>query len=300
MNSFTNSFWAWFIVVAAVGGIVFCFALIFWQSGGRPVKGKKAETMGHVWDEDLAELNNPLPGWWLNMFYITLFFGVIYLILYPGLGPWAGVRHWTSHGQYEKEVTKAEEKYEPLYKKYAQIPIPELASNAAAMKTGTRLFDNYCRICHGADGGGNPGGFPNLRDQDWLFGGNPEQIEKTILDGRQGTMPAWGPILKKDGVFDVAEYVLSLSGRENNTEAASRGKTVFKQNCVACHGADGKGNQQIGAPNLTDRIWLFGGSQTAIIKSITDGRSGRMPAHRQFLGPERVHLLAAYVYSLSH
>jgi cytochrome c oxidase cbb3-type subunit 3 len=300
MNKFTNSFWEWFIVAAAVGGIVFCFWLIRWQSRGRVPKGTKPESMGHVWDEDLQELNNPLPGWWLNLFYITLFFGVIYLILYPGLGPWAGALHWTSHGQYERQMAAANKKYEPLYQKYGQIPIPELAANREAMKTGTRLFQDYCRVCHGADGGGNPGGFPNLRDNDWLFGGKPEQIEKTILDGREGTMPAWGSVLKRNGVFDVAEYVLSLTGRQNNADAADRGKALFKQYCVACHGADAKGNQMIGAPNLTDHIWLFGGSQRAIIKSISDGRHGRMPAHREFLGTDRVHLLAAYVYSLSH
>ncbi|MEJ2107230.1 MAG: cytochrome-c oxidase, cbb3-type subunit III [Acidiferrobacteraceae bacterium] len=298
-TKFTNSFWEWFIVVAVVAGIAGCFWLIRWQSHGKQPKGKKAESMGHVWDEDLQELNNPLPGWWLNLFYITLFFGVIYLILFPGLGPWAGALHWTSAGQYEQQMKDADKKYGPIYAKYAAMPIPELAKDREAMKTGARLFQNYCSVCHGTDGRGNPGGFPNLTDTDWLYGGKPEQIEKTILDGRQGTMPAWGAVIKKEGIFDVAEYVLSLSGRPHNPDAAVRGKAVFQQYCVACHGPDGKGNQMIGAPNLTDDIWLHGRSQQAIIQTITSGRSGRMPAHRQFLGEDRVHLLAAYVYGLT-
>jgi len=298
MADFTSKFWEWYILILVALSIAACFALVIWMSRGRK-PGTKVETMGHVWDENLAEFNNPLPIWWLYMFYITLVFGIVYLLIYPGSGVFAGAFKWSEVGQYEQEMKVAEQKYGPLYEKFRTQDIKLVASNPEALKMGQRLFMTYCTACHGSDAGGGPG-FPNLRDQDWLYGGQPETIKASIMDGRNGAMPPWGAVLGSEGLHNVSEYVMSLSGRKVNTEAAVAGKEKFQQLCVACHGADGKGNPAMGAPNLTDNVWLYGGSQAAIVKSISDGRSGRMPAHGEFLGDAKVHLLAAYIYSLSN
>ena len=255
--------------------------------------------MDHRWDDDLVELNNPLPRWWLNLFYITLFFSIGYLALYPGLGTFKGLLGWTSTGQYEREIDIADAKYGPLFKKFQEMSVVAVADDPDARRMGERLFVNYCATCHGSDARGARG-FPNLRDNNWLYGGAPETIEQTILDGRSGVMPAWGAALGGDaGVADVAEYVFSLSGRNVDLASAARGQEKFETMCVACHGADGTGNQALGAPNLTDNIWLYGGSGKQVMESIALGRTGVMPPHREFLGEDKVHLLAAYIYSLS-
>jgi cytochrome c oxidase cbb3-type subunit III len=298
MADFTSKFWEWYILILVGLSFVFCFALVIWMSRGRK-PGAKIESHGHVWDGDLEELNNPLPLWWLYMFYITMVFGIVYLLLYPGSTVFGGAFKWSEVGQYEQEMKVAEQKYGPLYEKFRTQDIKAVAANPEALKMGQRLFMTYCTACHGSDAGGGPG-FPNLRDSDWLYGGQPENIKASIADGRNGGMPPWGAVLGNEGVHNVSEYVMSLSGRKVNAEAAAAGKEKFQQLCVACHGADGKGNYAMGAPNLTDNIWLYGGSQAAIMKSISDGRSGRMPAHGEFLGEAKVHLLAAYIYSLSN
>jgi cytochrome c oxidase cbb3-type subunit 3 len=297
MADFVNNFWPWYIAVLVTVSILACFALVRWMSERRP-EGGTPETMGHVWDEDLAEFNNPLPGWWLKMFYITLFFAIGYLALYPGLGIFSGFLGWTQVGQYEAEVDRVNAAVGPMYAKYAQTDLAALASDEDAMKTGARLFATYCTQCHGSDARGATG-FPNLRDNDWLYGGDPQTIKTTIMKGRTGAMPAWKAVLGEEGVKNVTQYVISLSGREADPAAVAAGKEKFMQLCVACHGVDGKGNHALGAPNLTDNIWLYGGSPRAIAKTISDGRNGRMPAHEEFLGDNKVHLLAAYVYSLS-
>ena len=299
MADFTSAFWNWFIIVPVVIGIIAMFWLNRWMTEPRRKKSEKPRTMGHLWDEDLQDLNNPLPRWWLNLFYITLVFGVGYLLLYPGLGNFAGVLGWTQEGQYAREIAEADRTFNPLYEKYLREDLMVLAADRQALNTGERLFVNYCTTCHGADARGVPG-IPNLRDEDWLYGGDPKTIKTSILNGRTGAMPPWGAVLGPDGTASVAEYVLQLSGRSANESMAESGKVKFQQFCVACHGADGKGNPALGAPNLTDNIWLYGGSKQAIMESIDKGRSGRMPAHAEFLGEAKVHLLAAYVYSLSH
>lgn len=299
MADFTSGFWNWYIVIPVVVGIVAMFVLSGWMTETARKADKKPELRAHVWDEDLQELNNPLPRWWLNLFYITLVFGIGYLVLYPGLGTFSGILGWTETGQYEKEIAVADKQFNPLYEKYLQEDIKALAANRVALKTGARLFVNYCTGCHGSDAGGAPG-FPNLRDDDWLYGGDPATIKASIMNGRTGAMPAWGAALGPEGVANVAEYVLSLSGRSTDATAAAAGKEKFQQLCVACHGPDGKGNQALGAPNLTDNIWLNGGSKQAIKETIANGRTGRMPANAEFLGEAKAHLLAAYVYSLSH
>ena len=297
MADFTSDFWHWFIIVLTVGGLLAMFPLILLNRGDKP--SGDPETTGHTWDDDLKEYNNPLPGWWLNMFYITLVFGFAYLLLYPGLGRFPGFLGWTSAGQYQAEREAAEQEFGPLFKKYAAEDIQQLAKNEEAMRTGERLYANYCAVCHGSDARGAPG-FPNLRDGEWLYGGQPEQIKTSILDGRVGAMPGWEAALGGEkGVFEVTEYVLSLSGRTHNAQAAAEGQTKFQQLCVGCHGAEGKGNQALGAPDLTNRTWTYGGSQKTVMESIAKGRQGRMPPHRDFLGEDKVHLLAAYVYSLA-
>jgi len=300
MSDFTSDFWSWWIITIVVGGIVFCFWLLLGNRKSTLPAGGTAEATGHVWDEDLEELNNPLPRWWIFMFYITIIFGITYFALYPGLGSFEGVLGWTEKGQYEAEVSAADTKYGPLYDKYMNLDIPAVAADEDAMKMGERLYVNYCAVCHGSDARGATG-FPNLRDGDWLYGGSPEAIKQTIMYGRQGAMPSWEAALGGEkGVDQVANYVRELAGLSYDKSLAAEGKQKFDTLCVGCHMADGTGNVAMGAPNLTDNIWLYGGSPRAIKQSIAKGRNGVMPAHAEFLGEAKVHILAAYVYSLSN
>lgn len=293
-----NNFWHLFIIFFTLLGIVALGVLIFVLSRHKLAPDAKAETMGHVWDGDLEELNNPLPRWWLGLFYVTLVFAVLYLLLYPGFGKFSGAFGWTQHTQYQAEIEQADAKFGPLYEKYRGQDLLAVAANPEATKIGERLFSTYCTSCHGADARGGRG-FPNLRDNDWLYGGTPDAIKASIMQGRSGMMPAWGMALQAEGVRNVTDYVLSLSGREHDAAAAAAGKEKFMQMCVGCHGPSGTGNPMIGAPNLTDSVWLYGANRDTIATSIDRGRSGRMPAHAEFLGEAKVHLLAAYVYGLS-
>lgn len=289
---------SWYIAILTLGNIFACWWLIKWTSRPRPGEAAVGETTGHVWDEDLKEYNNPLPRWWLGMFYITIVFALVYLVLYPGLGKWQGMLGWSSAKQYEEEVKAAEEKYGPIFRRYAQMTPAALAADGEAMASGRRLFMTYCAVCHGSDARGGPG-FPNLTDGDWLWGGDFEAIKRSILDGRQAMMPGWEQSLGEQGVKEVVAYVLTLSGREADPGLAEAGRQKFQTYCVACHGPEGKGNPAMGAPDLTDAVWLYGGSPAAIEESVRKGRRGRMPAHRALLGEEKAHLLAAYVWSLS-
>lgn len=298
MSDFTSGFWEFYVGIITVVSIVACAVLLHTMSTRR-VPGGATQTTGHTWDEDLGEYNNPLPRWWIWLFYATIVFGLIYLVLYPGLGSYSGSTQWTSRGQYEEEVKQASEQYGPLYDKYAAQDLKQVAADPDARAIGQKLFLNYCAQCHASDGGGSRG-FPNLTDRDWLYGGEPETIQTTIMNGRNGIMPAMGPVLGDEGTKDVAHYVLSLSGRTFDSIRAARGKEKFATICAACHGPDGRGNQQIGAPNLTDQIWLHGSSEASIIETIGKGRNSVMPAHKDFLGGAKVHILAAYVYSLSN
>lgn len=302
MSDFSSDIWSWFIGIITVCGILACAALVRWMSSDKKSaeQDKNAEATGHVWDENLAELNNPLPAWWKNMFYISIAFGLIYLILYPGLGSYKGILGWSKYNQLEAEELAAKEKYGPIYAKYASQTIDSLGSDEAALKIGKQLYLTYCTACHGSDAGGITG-FPNLRDNDWLHGGSPEQIKASIMNGRNGIMPAWeGPLGSKQSVHEVTQYVMSLSQRpEVDEKAAEAGKTKFMTFCAACHMPTGTGMQALGAPNLTDNVWLYGGHPDQIYKSIAKGRNGHMPAHGEFLGEEKVHLLAAYIYQLS-
>ncbi len=300
MSDFTSDFWSWWITAIVLGGIAFCIWLLVSNKQSKLPASGAAEATGHVWDENLEELNNPLPRWWIIKFYITIVFGLAYFALYPGLGTFEGLLGWTEKGQYEAEIAAADTKYGPLYDKYLNQAIPAVAASEDAMNMGERLYVNYCAVCHGSDARG-ASGFPNLRDSDWLYGGSPEAIKHSILYGRQAVMPAWGAALGgEEGVDQAATYVMKLAGRSVDESKAEKGKQKFDALCVACHGADGTGNPAMGAPNLTNNIWLYGGSPRAIKETLTKGRNGVMPAHGEFLGEAKVHVLAAYVYSLSH
>ena len=297
MNEFTSSFWEIYIGAITVVSIFACLILLMAMSSRR-VPGGTAETTGHSWDEDLVEYNNPLPRWWMWLFAISIVFGLCYLALYPGLGLFKGALNWTSTGEYQAEVKLADAQYGPLFQKYASRGIAELAKDPEARAMGQKLFLNHCAQCHASDGAGSRG-FPNLTDADWLYGGEPETIKTTISNGRNGIMPALGAALGADGPRDVANYVLSLSGRTHDAARAVRGREKFQAICVACHGPEGKGNQQLGSANLTDKVWLHGSSEDQIIATITSGRNSTMPAHKDYLGEAKVHILAAYVYGLS-
>jgi cytochrome c oxidase cbb3-type subunit III len=256
------------------------------------------QTTGHVWDEDLRELNNPLPRWWLWLFILTIIFGLVYLAIYPGLGNFAGSSGWSSERQLAEQSAEADRLLARTFKPYEHRSVESLASNPDALRIGRNLFVNNCAACHGSDGRGAPG-FPNLSDRDWLWGGTPAAIVQSIAEGRVSTMPAWREALGGDsGVEDVLRYVMSLSGRQLPAGDLANGRAKFAAICSACHGADGRGNQQLGAPNLTDQVWLNGGSVVAVRETIANGRHAEMPAHLARLGQTRVNLLAAYVLSL--
>ena len=295
MSEFTSAFWDVYIALATVVSIVACAVFLKMQSVRKVVE---PETSGHVWDEDVREYNNPMPRWWAWLFYLTIFFSLGYLVLYPGLGSYRGALGWSQVGQLEEEIKAADAQFGPLYEKFAAQDVAALSKNAEALAIGQKLFLNNCAQCHASDGGGSRG-FPNLADRDWLWGGTPEAIKASITEGRTGAMPPFGPALGEQGVKDVAHYVLSLSGQAHDSIRKSRGETLFKSTCAACHGAEGKGNQGLGAPDLTDRVWLHGSGEYAIAELIAKGRVNQMPANKELLAPAKIHLLTAYVYSLS-
>ncbi|MDH2435113.1 cytochrome-c oxidase, cbb3-type subunit III [Pokkaliibacter sp. MBI-7] len=286
------------VTLITLAVILGCFALVIQTRKSEKYKEATEQTLGHEFD-GIEEYDNPLPRWWFNLFVITIVFGLVYLMLYPGLGNFQGLLGWSSKGQYNTEMAYADEHYKPVFEKYAALPIEEAAKNPVAVQMGQRLFLNNCAVCHGSQAQGGHG-FPNLGDNDWLYGGAPDTILATITNGRTGGMPAWGDALGEDGIEDVANYVLSLSDQPHNADAAARGQANFQALCTACHGPDGKGQQALGAPNLTDNIWLYGGSFADITQTLRNGRAGAMPAHKDLLSADKIKLLAAYVYSLSH
>ena len=304
MADFTDVFWDYYITLITLLSIAGCALLLRSQSKHRVKVAAGAApaahgTTGHVWDEDLSELNTPMPRWWMWLFYITIVFGLIYLALYPGLGSYAGTLGWKSAGAYQAELKKAEADYGPLFARYASQDLRLVAADPQANAIGERLFLTYCAQCHGSDARGNKG-FPNLTDNDWLHGGDPATIKNTILHGRHGQMPPMAAALGSDqDVENVAQYVRSLSNLTTDPIKVAFGKPKFAL-CAGCHGVDGHGNQAIGAPNLSDKIWLYGGSADTIMETIRKGRNNVMPAFEQFLGEPKVHLLAAYVWSLSN
>ena len=297
-SQFTSPFWHYYIVAIVVASFIYVTWLLLSQDKVKLKKGEEVKTTGHSWD-GIEEYNNPMPRWWFWMFIMTILFGIGYLVAYPGMGDYKGTFNWTSHNQYEREVAAADKTVNALYGKYSKMKVEDVAKDKNAMTIGKNLFDTYCIQCHGSDAQGSRG-FPNLTDSDWIYGGTPEKIHETITNGRIGIMMPWGPNLGTEGVRDVANYVISLSkDRAYDEDRAARGKEIFQANCVACHGANGQGTMGI-APTLNDKTWLWGGSEKAIIETITSGRHNQMPAWKDFLTEDKIHLLTAYVWGKSH
>lgn len=296
MSDFVSEFWNFYVIGIVLVSVIGCAVFLWSQGSANFTVGK---TTGHAWDETLEEYNNPLPKWWSWMFYITVFFALAYLALYPGLGSFKGMLGWSSVGQWKGEQQKAAQQYDPIFQKFQQMDIQAVAADKQAMEMGKRLYLTYCMQCHGADARGSKG-FPNLADSDWLYGGEPAQIVETVSNGRMGVMPPHAH-LGADTVKDLANYVRSLSGLTNDAVRAAKGQEAFMTaGCAGCHGMDAKGMHAVGAPNLTDGTWLYGSSEATIMETINNGRQNKMPAWKDFLGEAKVHLLAAYVYSLSN
>lgn len=318
-----SSFWSVWIMFMTVATILGCYILLTLNTKNY-VDVEEGEEMSHEFD-GIVEINNPLPTWWKYMFYFTIFWSVLYLVLYPGFGHVEGILKWKSGNiaatsieeskqltaqlakdgysvQVDQEYVVAEKEFEPLFNKYAEQPVTALVNDEEALKVGKRLFLQNCSQCHGSDAKGQMG-FPNLADNDWLYGGTPEQIKETIMHGRIAAMPSWEAALGgAQGVKEMTAYVLSLSGRTVDPLEAAAGKAKFAM-CSACHGMDGKGSLAnglpMGAPNLTDTVWLYGGSRKAVEETLRKGRNGVMPAWKDILGEKKVHLITAYIYSLS-
>lgn len=317
-----TSFWSIWVIVLTLACLAIIFGLLLWNL--KNYTGvKEGESCGHEFD-GIEELNNPLPKWWTYMFFATFIWSVYYLAAYPGLGNWEGLGKWTSSNQgitslaeskeateqalangenvqLDQEFIAADERFGPIFESFANQDIETLVKDEKALEIGQRLFSQNCAQCHGSDARGGQG-FPNLTDNDWLYGGTPDKIKETLLYGRVAAMPPWGDALGEQGIKEMTAHVLSLSGRTVNQKDAAAGAAKFAM-CAACHGADGKGsvahNLPFGAPNLTDNIWLYGGSKRAVEETLINGRAGVMPAWKDILGEDKVHLLTAYVYSLS-
>jgi cytochrome c oxidase cbb3-type subunit 3 len=297
MSDFFSAGWSVYIAAVTLLGLAACLVLLLVTARGK--SGTAGESTGHVWDDNLRELNNPMPRWWMILFIITIAFSLVYLVLYPGLGSARGLLGWTSTGALQQEQRKADADLAVVYAKYAAAPFPGLAHDKGAMAIGERLFINNCAACHGSDARGGKG-FPNLADNDWLHGGTQDDIVETITHGRVGTMPPMAAAVGAPAnVSDVADYVLSLSNSPHDAAASARGATKFVV-CAACHGPDGKGNAAIGSANLTDGIWLHGRGHDAIVAMVDHGKTNVMPAQEHRLTSAQIHVVGAYVWGLSH
>ncbi len=290
-----SSFWSIWVIVLTAATIVGLLWILF--SNRKSGEEETERTTGHIYD-GIEELDNPLPAWWFYLFVLTIVWGVAYLIVYPGMGNFPGVIGWTQLNQHDSEVRTAENKFGAMRSRYLALPVAEIATDAQARKMGRRIFANNCAQCHGSDARGSLG-FPDLADSDWIYGGTPEAIKTSIVQGRRAVMPGWGAVIGDKGVNDVTEYVMSLNGRQANASDVNAGKKLYATHCVACHGTEATGNPLLGAPNLKNGIWLYGGNREQVVQSIRDGRNGVMPAHQEMLSEDKIHLLAAYVYGLS-
>jgi len=300
MNDFTSGFWGIFIATISLLGIAWCLWLLMSQRRWLKVtKETEVSDTGHVWDGDLRELNNPVPRWWTVMYILLCVFGLGYLFLFPGLGSYGGALGYTTEKELEERAQAYAESVRPTYAKFDGMSIEELAKNPEAEQIGQRLFLNYCAQCHGSDARGGFS-FPNLAEGDPIYPRTPEAIMETITKGRNGVMPAFKGIIDSATASDIAQYVRSLSGLAHNQLAAIRGKRAFDNNCVACHGVDGKGNKLIGAPNLTDNVWLYSSSERRIVETIMNGLNNRMPPQEGILSPEQIKMLTAWVWGLSN
>jgi cytochrome c oxidase cbb3-type subunit III len=298
MSDFDANFWSVYVAGATLVGILACLALL-WITARKQVIATGDNTTGHLWDEDLRESNNPMPRWWMWLFVLSIVFSLLYLVAYPGLGSYPGELGWSTRGEHAAEMAQADKQLAPLYAQFTAKKVEELAGDANAMAVGERLFMNNCAQCHGSDARGSKS-FPNLADHDWLHGGAPAKIVESITRGRKGQMPPMAAAVgTPDDIKNVANYVLSLSSSPHDSVRAQLGKSKFGA-CAACHGADGKGNPALGAPNLTDDTWLHGWGEPAIVAIINQGKLNEMPAQSGKLTDAQIHVLAAYVWGLSN
>jgi len=288
--------WSWFVIIGTAVTFAACFWLVAWTNRQRASDEEIAAAESHVWDEDVRELNNPLPMWWLWLFVITVVWSAGYLVYYPGMGNYGGMADWSQEQQYDDEVAAAEAQYGPMFAEFGGMEVSELVGNDRALGIGFSLYQNYCSQCHGSTAQGARG-FPDLTDDEWLYGGAPAQIERSIVVGRTGVMPPLGAVFGSDDAVDeMIRYVQTMPDGMDTTSPAH---TQYMQLCVACHGPTGTGMQALGAPSLIDDNWLYGSSPGEIRKTILEGRAGAMPAHGDLIGPDRARILTAYVYSLS-
>jgi len=299
MSDFVSDIWSTFITTIALTGIVWCVWLLFSQRAWLKSRVQQVEDTGHVWDGNLTELNNPVPRWWTVMYLLLCVFALVYLWLFPGLGKYAGALNFSSADQVRQEQAALAQRIAPIYAKYAGQSIEQIATDREARLIGQRLFLNACAQCHGSDAKGGAG-FPDLTDKDWLHGGEPAQIQQSITEGRHGLMPPWKGTISPNEANDIAHYVRSLSGLAAPSLGVLRGKRGFDNYCVSCHGVEGKGNPLLGAPNLTDNVWLYGSSRASIVDTILNGRENIMPAQERTLTPEQIRLLTAWVWGLSN
>ncbi len=288
-----STLWSLFVIVGTLGSLGWALWLLL-SNLSNPTA--KFETTGHDFD-GIQEYDNPLPLWWVGLFVATIVFAIGYLVYYPGLGNFPGLGHWTSHEQWQRDVDAQRAEFAPLYQRLAAMSEAELHDNKQAQQIGRRLFLNNCSSCHGASARGGFG-FPNLTDDEWQWGGDFDTIKTTIRGGRVAAMPAWGPALGDAGVADMTQYVLSLSGAPHDQAAADRAAPQFQTMCVACHGAEGRGNPLFGAPDLTNDVWMYGRDADSIAFTLRNGRNGQMPAFGAVLGDDRVDIVAAYVSGL--
>ncbi len=298
MSDFFHSGWSVFVAALTLLSVVACLWILMVGARRRVIAGVTDNSTGHVWDGDLKELNNPLPKWWMGLFVLTVLFGLGYLAWYPGLGSFAGSSGWSSASEVEADDSKMRASLVPLYANFATMDEATLVKDASAMAVGERLFVNHCATCHGSDAQGSKG-FPNLADGDWLWGGDLKAIKTSIAEGRQGVMPPMAAAVgSPEEIRQLAHHVLSLSGAPHDRLAAQFGKAKFGA-CAACHGLDGKGNVALGAPNLTDKVWLHGYGESLVIALINEGKTNVMPAHAARLSAEQIHVLAGYVKQLA-
>lgn len=288
--------WSWYIILGTIASLAACFWLVIYANRQRASAEEIKESEAHVWDENISELNNPLPMWWLWLFVGTIVWSAFYLVYYPGLGNFGGMSGWSQENQYAEEVAAAEAQYGPLFAAFGAMEVSALVDDPAALGIGASLYQNYCSQCHGSTAQGARG-FPNLTDDEWLYGGAPAQIEQSILTGRAGIMPPLAGVFATDDALD--EMVRYVQAMPDGMDTASPAHTQYMTLCIACHGPTGAGLQALGAPSLVDEVWLYGSSSAETRKSIAEGRVGEMPAHGSLIGNDRARILAAYVYSLA-
>ena len=291
MADMPTDFWAGWIAVLTTVSVIglawLVFSIYF-------LANHQEQEDSPIWDQTLSEGKNPAPMWWFWMTLIALVITVIYLMLYPGLGSFSGTLKWSQHGRLEHSMHRYQARFSPIRKNLLTRPISDLQNNPAIMESAERIFVQNCAACHGLEGTGQAFAFPDLKDNDWQWGGSENAIMQTIKKGRQATMIGWQSIIGEEGVLQVADYVKTLA-KNNSSELNAQGKKIFQDNCAACHGLLGEGNSALGAPNLTDEIWLYGNSDSALHRTIADGRVGIMPAFEKRLDEMQIRALTAYL-----